>query len=823
SEIIDEDGYLWARACATDWRHNKDAASWVLTDYIELIVHDFASACNERGGDWHPFAPAGVTPDRDYCCGDNAEDSGVIIGDFLCYYDDYKDLWEWRNAGTYEFEIYTINGIDYASNSKEWFRCGIDVNEGEVRESSIQDPNPALKFLCYKERDDSYFAECCIEGGGENALEITCSNDKDYPEKVRYIGEPTVLLGREQTLNFEYSASDTGYKSIPVNPAVWHGYDNLEFFFRLDNAKDYEVILLEGPEEFTFSLEDYEIRLRQPLTAVSSYGEWMHAVIPVTEMASYKTANISQIVFYTNITKFEFGEKSKINVERIFLSNEDTQYCTDSYTTSWTNDLDEKYVPEPQSHEACESFRAYKWTGNKCCGDDYFTDDDFYKDDIAGCWHGSVVVNNSITSDRDVLFYNGDFYGCNSEFSSLIDYDADACEAYGDYFCDADGWSDEDSGNVPSSLRGIVSSVPEDIPATQPTSCCSETTCWNGTECIGGFYNLSGNIYGCISGEWKPAELKWDWDNKEYDFCPVEQCLYTTNGESICINDADYIQDHYCNNGDWTTRTRMIALALLDVEAISTDFTLYCDHYTKALADYDIPSVEKYLKGDETRGYADKSCFADKDADCVNNFCVLKYTDAGGPKTAFGVSLNKEIDDADYSFLDAIGKERDYCDDLSGTGPYFRCNAKDVWYNTDSNMIIYAKEKIEISGQQTVFGQISEFFTNIFKIIVGWVPTVPAGSAVDLSLIENVIDYNTLYLQKQGGREVTALMEDTADGVLITVVYDNFDSPVCDAVERLARHEPYQQTECNLTDEGYIIYSNAPEIWQELTSKIRIE
>ena len=185
--------------------------------------------------------------------------------------------------------------------------------------------------------------------------------------------------------------------------------------------------------------------------------------------------------------------------------------------------------------------------------------------------------------------------------------------------------------------------------------------------------------------------------------------------------------------------------------------------------------------------------------------------------------MNKNLTDSKYSFLEAIGKERDYCDDLGGNGPFFRCDARDVWYNPDSNMIIYAKDEIEISEQQTVFGQIAEFFTNIFEIIIGWVPTVPAGSAVDLSLIEDVGDYNTLYLQKHGDKEVTALMEDTADGILITVVYDNFDSPVCDAVERLARHEPYQKTECNLTDDGYIIYSNAPEIWQEITSKLRIE
>ncbi len=776
---------------------------------------------------------------------------------------------EWKHAGDYEFAIITINDTDYISNWRKWYKCGEDFSNGEVLEGYGEKSIDALKFLCYEQGGKNLIAECCISAGpGEdyNIHNIGCYNDGykeniestvyDNSEKLRFIGEPLTLFGDEQTLDFEWSTPgiDVGYKSIqiidlatPIND--WSGYDYLEFFVELINEKEYYIKLMSGPDDlFGYSLEeDYTEEFNGSLAdyVAGSYNEAMHVAIPIGDIND--ATNISQIIFYTDVTQFEPDETASVYLNRFFLSNADITYCTDSYVTSWTDDLDVEYEPEFRSRQACDSFSAYKWTGTQCCGDDYDTDE-FYKDDLAGCWYSNVVENDSTVVGNTVLFYNGEYYGCNAE--GAVDYEAVSCEAIGSYFCDPGvGWNDEFSG-TDASLRSNESSVPDEVAGLVPeaASCCAPNYCWNGTECIIGIenmpeevYNLSGYTYRCVYGEWQPAVLKFDWDNVENGYCPyVEQCLVDKNGNTsqdydaskyhpdnppLCIDDGESIEDHYCDNGEWTTRTRLIALSLLDVETISDDFILYCDHYKRSLADYTYEPVEDYLAGPERGTYPalKRKCFEGYDVDCVNHFCVLKYEDNDGIKTGFGVSLNRPIDDVEYSFLEALNFERIYCDSLSGSGPYFKCSSEnDIWYNPELNAVIYGRDGIDVSEEQTVVGSIADFFKTVFGWILGWKPSQPAGTAIDVSLINETKNYDTLYLQKQGDKEVYAIMEMIGENVLITVDYVNFDSDICAAVNRMAKYDPYQATQCNATEGHYVVYGNYAGIWQELTSKLRI-
>ena len=76
-------------------------------------------------------------------------------------------------------------------------------------------------------------------------------------------------------------------------------------------------------------------------------------------------------------------------------------------------------------------------------------------------------------------------------------------------------------------------------------------------------------------------------------FCIEDnQCLVDPNGnfednnnpelDPQCITDGQYINDNYCENGIWTSRTKYIALQFLDI-ARGNDYTIFCDEAQKTL------------------------------------------------------------------------------------------------------------------------------------------------------------------------------------------------------------------------------------------------
>jgi len=126
---------------------------------------------------------------------------------------------------------------------------------------------------------------------------------------------------------------------------------------------------------------------------------------------------------------------------------------------------------------------------------------------------------------------------------------------------------------------------------------------------------INGTSYRCEQGNWKLATIKYTWDNSEFGFCPsLTQCLvdpdgngdndndpsaYSNSGTYIenprCIETEQFIEDHYCDNGNWTSRTKLLATQLLDIQAVEDSFTLYCDYYSKILPPDPEPSVRNTL------------------------------------------------------------------------------------------------------------------------------------------------------------------------------------------------------------------------------------
>ena len=161
-------------------------------------------------------------------------------------------------------------------------------------------------------------------------------------------------------------------------------------------------------------------------------------------------------------------------------------------------------------------------------------------------------------------------------------------------------------------------SIPEN-----KASCCAPSQCWNGTICIDNqkanpsSLPLTSTNFRCIDGDWKSATLKYTPDGSKAGYCPQEnQCLVDplAKNESLqCINSGEHIDDYNCENGDWKSRTSILALELLKLK--SGDFVLFCDSKDSTL------NYLQYQVGSKTA-----NAILDSDLK-AKNFCVLKNSD----------------------------------------------------------------------------------------------------------------------------------------------------------------------------------------------------
>ncbi|HIH11260.1 TPA: hypothetical protein HA241_03660, partial [Candidatus Woesearchaeota archaeon] len=143
-------------------------------------------------------------------------------------------------------------------------------------------------------------------------------------------------------------------------------------------------------------------------------------------------------------------------------------------------------------------------------------------------------------------------------------------------------------------------------------SCCSAGSCWNGYLCVNDMSPYTQQFespdselqFRCIAGDWVDLPLKYDWDAEKWGFCEREdQCFVLADAEGglrentaatfyeggfpTCLNNGEFVLDHYCDNGQWTTRTKEVAMKLYEVGQ-TDEFVLYCSHYDQTLPDFEV-------------------------------------------------------------------------------------------------------------------------------------------------------------------------------------------------------------------------------------------
>ncbi len=450
----------------------------------------------------------------------------------------------------------------------------------------------------------------------------------------------------------------------------------------------------------------------------------------------------------------------------------------------------------------------------------------------------------------------------------------------------------------------------EDQRERQGLACCPENFCWNGYTCVKPMEDdpllaehiSEGRDYRCIAGEWKYLPPQWDWNVNRWGFCSQkEQCLVSLSGSQtvvdpeaaegtrpfttsdfynddfpvfpVCINDGEYLLDHYCEQGNWTTRTKYLAGQLLD-HTEGKDFILYCAPYQEALLDYNagflggdksdtienpnadvlgggeqeitIPVCFEKFKSD------DSGLVPPQDNTCINNVCLMQMEG----KTIFATTLNLDLDDP-KSFLNALNLDHDQivngdiCDlapveEDEGEIKFVDCEIPEgsLFYSPTLKMIIYSKDNFGVNPGviERIITTISNFFASLFRdepIVV-----------IREGLFEEAKNFNNLYVSYHNEKRINAIIEPLPKigniKQLIVAEYIGYTTPICSYLnidkintipydahgefdsELLELAGNYSKLDCQSGGpiqrvEGAAFKSGIDYLWPQLTSKLRIE
>jgi hypothetical protein len=295
------------------------------------------------------------------------------------------------------------------------------------------------------------------------------------------------------------------------------------------------------------------------------------------------------------------------------------------------------------------------------------------------------------------------------------------------------------------------------------------------------------------------------WDQKEIGYCLTEsQCLVNPNStefkatsknaidivnpynnEIRCINNEEFIGDHYCNNGEWTTRTALIATHLLPIVRSLDEASLFCSNYNDVLNYY------KYnVKGNYAENYFGIQSFQCKINDisvpCTNNLCILKYKEDNKEKIIIGASLNNDINSASYSILESFEKSKTNCNNKLESEQFELCTTG-VLYNNKIKSVMFGKELTKMNNALvgTFISTIRTYFASLANEINSFNP-----SSYDYSFILDTQNFNKIYINKKDGKTIIGITEEIKDEKYMAYAYYGFTSKVCEAITNYININP---------------------------------
>jgi len=552
--------------------------------------------------------------------------------------------------------------------------------------------------------------------------------------------------------------------------------------------------------------------------------------------------------------------------------NNQRHYCSD--TGKWEVSLD-------GTNEASCNAAGFGWTGTKCCGE---VDDqlDTFEDpgQNAGCFDNDFIESGEFLAAETIINHQGEFYICDPSLAEgEITAGADPIFANTGITPTARGACGtplQDTISV-GSLTNILcmpsgewlftsstgnhttKSTAWQPPQTEEREgCCPDDQCWDGAGCkdIGDYYITEGQAFRCddvASADWVATSIRHDRYRRSTGFCQnATQCLVSnafsetwdnfpdrywteaSNSEKPkCIADGQYISDHYCERGQWSSRTKLVATQLL-ATALSTsptNFSLYCDSYDKVLNKYaystDYGSVTTFLR---------EFCYPRDGVrleNCVNNICVLRH----GNNVAFGMAINTEIDGL-KSPLQALNLSQDECDAAKNAdGDYDACGWG-VWYNHDTESLLYVPRLSPLPAAEPI---VQDFFITPFNKLKDYVFTVvhkPEITQYNYTFFNFTPQFNQVYMAKEGFDFVYGFRESNVTLFQLDyggIYFSNIDLPSDTCSRIIKRYDDRANCEEQPSpSEFYMAAHKTPpvnrfderksiiDVWDEMTGKLRV-
>ena len=484
---------------------------------------------------------------------------------------------------------------------------------------------------------------------------------------------------------------------------------------------------------------------------------------------------------------------------------------------------------------------------------------------LSGGYEGTASTsNNWLLSFHDIPDPGGNPFDKgvlikDKDYCSIIGASVGA--SVGTHFCSyQEIWLPTDGQN--RNHLSYIRWLPAEPETAQDAECCQVNQCWDGTQCVDSVSVVNPNKasdikhgkYICIDGKWQDLIEKYNWDRSMRGFCLHEsQCLVnpssTRSPDSSavnpqCINDSMFIRDYYCDNGEWTTRTNLLAQHMLEMKE-NHDYTLFCGNWSKVVnyCRYQLTETPYFqadaceiLLGGYTSGIESNNCrdLEGNQLPCVNNVCLLRYDDdnlAGSyDKVVVGMSLNQPVDSSDNSILKMFNAGRTACNGALGAGNRFAaCNSSnELFFNPHTKSIVFVKTTVsDTSWFSNLLGTIGYYM----KSLVKWV----SGTGYHLTeFIDFTSMFNEFYMSEQGSHFIFGVKERkydwnrTAFVDYVTMEFYGFANDLCENTI-VSQGDP--KTACEIIGAkqrifGFNEVGAAPnqivDNWITLTSKLRI-
>ncbi len=272
---------------------------------------------------------------------------------------------------------------------------------------------------------------------------------------------------------------------------------------------------------------------------------------------------------------------------------------------------------------------------------------------------------------------------------------------------------------------------------------------------------------------WQPVPLRMSWDQSMVQVCAnASQCLLHIQGSPNydgdlqrwfaytqpsswpkCVNNSQFILDYACESGNWSTRTKVVALWLLKhADSVSPDnFTLYCGSYQRVLNEY-----RYLLQGVVAESYLGQYCSVlGKAVPCVNSVCVLKTPSL----VAVGTSLNVPVNDASKSFLKALNKSVSLCSGVSATSSVFQSCGEGVWYNPAVQGVIYLPSGALSPPTAVTGAEISGPMGFMSSYVMGVLHN-PSNPGMNFDYFPKARLFNNVYAAQNSNRAVFGFLEE---------------------------------------------------------------